>query len=267
MKISTMEGQLKVSIITVVYNGGKTIEDTILSVASQSYPFIEHIIIDGVSTDDTLSVVQKHKNKITRVISEPDKGLYDAMNKGIKCATGDIIGILNADDVYYDEDCISLVIKELKEKRVDVVYGNLVYVAPDNLEKIIRYYNSESFIIEKFAYGMMPAHPTFFVYKKYYEKFGLYQTDYLIAADFELLVRFLFTHKASYSCLPKVLVKMRMGGVSTRNFKSNWILNMEVLRACKENMIKTNLIKIWSKYFIKLYQLIQRPNLKNPGRH
>jgi len=267
MKVSNIEEQLKVSIITVVYNGGKTIEDTILSVASQSYPFIEHIIIDGVSTDDTLSVVRKHKNKITRVISEPDKGLYDAMNKGIKCATGDIIGILNADDVYYDEDCISLVVKEFKEKGVGAVYGNLVYVSFDNLTKIIRYYNSNSFTIEQFAHGLMPAHPTFFVYKKNYEKFGLYKTEYLIAGDFELLVRFLYTNKVSYSCLPKVLVKMRMGGVSTRNLKSNWILNMEVLRACKENMIKTNLIKIWSKYFIKLYQFIQRPNLQNPGRH
>ena len=259
--------QLKVSIITVVYNGGKTIEDTILSVASQSYPFIEHIIIDGASTDNTLSIVKKHQNRIECVVSEPDNGLYDAMNKGIICATGDIIGILNADDVYYDDDCISLVVKEFEEKNVDAVFGNLVYVSSDNLTKIIRYYNSESFTIKQFAQGVMPAHPTFFVYKKQYEKFGFYKTDYLIAADFELLVRFLYIHKVSYSCLPKVLVKMRMGGISTRNLKSNWILNMEVLRACKENMIKTNLIKIWSKYFIKLYQLIQRPNLKNPDRH
>jgi len=254
---------LKVSIITVVYNGEKTIEDAILSVASQSFPSIEHIIIDGASTDDTLSVVRKHENKITRVISEPDRGLYDAMNKGIKYATGDIIGILNSDDVYYNSDCITEVVKEFKDKKVDAVYGNLIYVLPDNLEKIVRYYNSESFRAKKFAYGIMPAHPTFFVYKKYYEKFGLYKIDYLIAADFELLVRFLYTHKASYSCLPKVLVKMRLGGISTKNIKSNWILNVEVLRACKENRIKTNLIKIWSKYFIKLFELIQRPDLKN----
>ena len=253
---------MKVSIITVVYNGGKTIEDTILSVASQSFSPIEHIVIDGASTDNTLSVIRKYQDKIKCVISEPDKGLYDAMNKGIKCATGDVIGILNADDVYYDEDCVSTVVKEFQEKAVDAVYGNLIYVASDNLNKIVRYYKSESFTIAQFAYGVMPAHPTFFVYKKYYEKYGLYKIDYLIAADFELLSRFLSTHKMSYSCLPKVIVKMRTGGVSTKNLKSNWIFNMEILKACKENMIKTNLIKIWSKYFFKLYQLVQRPDLE-----
>ncbi len=251
---------MKVSIITVVYNGEKTIEDTILSVASQDFPSIEHIIIDGASTDNTLNIVKKHKNKVTHFISEPDTGLYDAMNKGIKCATGDIIGILNADDIYYNSDCISSVVKEFEEKKVEVVYGNLVYVSSNNLKKILRYYNSEFFTIGRFAYGFMPAHPTFFVYKKLYEKFGYYKTNYLIAADFELLVRFLSKYRASYSCLGKVLVKMRMGGVSTKNLKSNWILNKEILRACKENMIKTNLIKIWSKYFIKLFQFVQRPN-------
>lgn len=253
---------MKVSIITVVYNGGDTIEASILSVASQSFSAIEHIVVDGASTDDTMSVVQKHRDKIKCVISEPDKGLYDAMNKGIRCAEGDIIGILNADDVYCDEGCIDSVVKEFTKNDVDVVYGNLVYVSSGDLRKVVRYYNSESFAIEKFAYGMMPAHPTFFVYKKYYEKYGFYKTDYRIAADFELVVRFLSTYNASYTCLPKVLIKMRMGGVSTKGFKSNWILNMEILRACRENMIKTNLIKIWSKYFIKLFQLVQRPDMK-----
>ena len=143
---------MKVSIITVVYNGGKTIEDTILSVASQSFSPIEHIIIDGASTDNTLSVVRKYQDKIKCVISEPDKGLYDAMNKGIRCATGDVIGILNADDVYYDNDCISAVVKEFQEKAVDAVYGNLIYVASDNLNKIVRYYKSESFTTAQFAY-------------------------------------------------------------------------------------------------------------------
>lgn len=253
---------MKVSIITVVFNGEKTIEDTILSVAGQSYPNIEHIVVDGVSTDNTLDVVRKYQDKITRVISEPDNGIYDAMNKGIRYATGDIIGILNSDDVYYDKDCISTIVNGFKEKRVDVVYGNLFYVAFNNLKRNIRYYNSETFTINKFAFGFMPAHPTFFVYRKYFGMFGYYKTDYVIAADFELVARFLCTYQLSYYCVPQVLVKMRMGGVSTRNLKSNWILNQEVYRACKENNIKTNLVKIWSKYFTKLYQLVQRPDPK-----
>ena len=250
---------MKVSIITVVFNGEKTIEDTILSVFNQSYPDIEYIIIDGASTDNTLAIVEMHRDKIDCIVSEPDNGIYDAMNKGIRYASGDIIGILNADDVYYDNNCVGAVVAEFKKRKVDAVYGNLIYVFPDKLEKIFRFYNSESFKIKHFAYGMMPAHPTFFVYKKYYEKYGLYKTDYLIAADYELLVRFLSSHRLSSYCLPKILVKMRKGGASTKNLKSNWILNMEILRACKENMIRTNPVKVWSKYFIKFWQLVQKP--------
>lgn len=250
---------MKISIITVVCNGADTIEDTILSVAAQSFPFVEHIIVDGASTDNTLDIVRKHKDKIRCVISEPDKGPYDAMNKGIRCAQGDIIGILNADDVYYDKNCICSVVKAFKEKKVDAVFGNLVYVSLNDMDKVVRYYTSDSFTINRFAYGIMPAHPTFFTYKKYYEKFGFYKTDYFIAADFELLARFLNTHKLSFSCLSKVMVKMRMGGMSTRNLKSNWTINMEILRACRENRIKTSPIKIWAKYFIKLQQFIRRP--------
>jgi glycosyltransferase involved in cell wall biosynthesis len=251
---------LKVSIITVVHNGEKTIEDSILSVASQVYPNKEHIIIDGSSSDHTISIIEKHKDRIQQIVSEPDKGMYDAMNKGIQLASGDIIGILNADDVYDNRNCISSVVKEFERKNVQAVCGNLVYVSHRNLNKIVRYYNSENFKPYMFAYGIMPAHPAFFVKKRCYEKYGLFKIDYSISADFELLVRFLRTYGLTYSCLPKVLVRMRTGGISTRGIKSNWVINKEIIRACKENKINTNMPKILLKYFIKIFQLIRKPD-------
>ena len=252
----------KVSIVTVAYNCEKTIEDSILSVALQAYSNIEHIIIDGSSTDQTMAVIEKHKDKIQYFISEPDQGMYDAMNKGIRLASGDIIGILNADDVFDNIHCISWVVEEFEKKNVQAVCGNLVYVAPENLNKIVRYYYSEYFKPYMFAYGFMPPHPAFFVKKSCYEKYGLYKTDYTIAADFELIVRFLYTYNLNYSCLSKVLVRMRTGGISTRGIKSNWVINKEIVKACEENKIQTNMAKVLLKYFFKLFQLIHRPGLK-----
>jgi glycosyltransferase involved in cell wall biosynthesis len=251
---------MKVSIITVSYNCETTIEDTILSVAAQDYSRMEHIVIDGGSTDKTMEVVEKHGTLINQYISEPDNGIYDAMNKGIKLATGDVVGILNADDIYFDNSCISEVVNGFEEKGVSAICGNLVYVSPDNLNKVVRFYSSEGFLPNMFAFGMMPAHPTFFVLRNCYESFGLYKEDYKIAADFELLLRLLKIHRISYHCIPRTLVKMRRGGVSTRNIKSNWVLNKEILKACRENNIDTNMLKILSKYFTKLFQLIQRPS-------
>lgn len=250
---------MKVSIITVTFNCFKTIQDTITSVEKQDYPFIEHIIIDGASTDGTQKIIERNRLKIHHFVSEPDSGIYNAMNKGIKLASGSIVGILNGDDVFYDERCISTVVEEFRRKKVEAVYGNLVYVSPENLNTVVRYYNSESFTPQMFAYGNMPAHPAFFVCKECYEKYGFFKEDYVIASDFELLLRFLGTYKISYSCLPTILVKMRTGGVSTQNLKSTWILNKEILRACRENNVNTNILKIVSKYIHKVFQLIQRP--------
>jgi glycosyltransferase involved in cell wall biosynthesis len=249
---------MKVSIITVSYNCETTIEDTILSVANQDYSNKEHIVIDGGSNDKTMEFVEKHGDIIQQYISEPDNGIYDAMNKGIRLATGDVIGILNADDIYFDSTCISKVVNAFEEKGVCAICGNLVYVSPDNLNKVVRFYSSEGFHPNMFKFGMMPAHPAFFVLWKCYESFGFYKENYRIAADFELLLRFLKIHGISYHCISKTLVKMRTGGVSTRNIKSNWILNKEILKACRENNIDTNMVKILSKYFIKLPQLFKR---------
>jgi glycosyltransferase involved in cell wall biosynthesis len=250
---------MKVSIITVVYNGETTIRDTIESLLAQDYPYIEYIIIDGASTDSTVDIIRSYDNKITKFISEPDQGIFDAMNKGIKLASGDVVGILNADDFYPDRDVISTVVKYLEGNRVDSVFGDLVYVRADDLQTIVRYYSSAKFHPQQFASGWMPAHPTFFVKRSAYERYGLFKTDYEIASDYELLTRFLARHQLSYVYIPKVMVKMRTGGVSTLNLRSNWVLNREIVRGCAENGINTNMVKVLSKYFTKVFQLIERP--------
>ncbi|MGG6269224.1 glycosyltransferase family 2 protein [Leptolyngbya sp. AN03gr2] len=250
---------MKVSIITVTYNAGATIRDTIESVLSQDYPDIEHIIIDGASKDDTAEIVRSYGDRIAQFVSEPDRGMYDGMNKGIKLATGDVIAILNADDFYIDSSVISTIVEQFEQHQVDSVFADLVYVKHDDPEKIVRYYSSASFHPGKFAYGWMPAHPTFVVKRSAFENYGYFKTDYKIAADYELLIRFLAIHKLSYHYIPQVLVKMRTGGASTANLSSNWILNREIVRGCLENGIQTNMTKVLSKYFVKVFQLVARP--------
>lgn len=249
---------MKVSIITVVYNNAHVIKSAIDSVLSQTYPDIEYIIIDGKSTDGTLDVISSYGSKIAKCISEPDKGIYDAMNKGLKLATGDIVGILNSDDMYMGEDVIEKVVAIVETHAVESMFADLVYVRPENLEKIVRYYDSSYFSPAKFAYGWMPAHPTFFVKREVYEKYGYFKTDYKIAADYELLARFLGKYAISYFYLQLPIVKMRTGGVSTTNLKSNIVINQEILRACTENGIETNWWKVLSKYPQKLLGLLKR---------
>ncbi|MEP0916936.1 glycosyltransferase [Leptolyngbya sp. DQ-M1] len=250
---------MRVSIITVTYNAGATIRDTIESVLAQDYPNIEHIIVDGASSDNTVEIVQSYGDRVAKFISEPDRGMYDGMNKGIKLATGDVVAILNADDFYVDSRVISTIAEQFEQHQVDSVFGDLVYVKHDNPEKVVRYYSSASFHPGKFAYGWMPAHPTFVVKRWAFDRYGYFKTDYKIAADYELLIRFLAIHKLSYHYLPQVLVKMRTGGASTANLSSNWILNREIVRGCLENGIQTNMTKVLSKYFVKVFQLVVRP--------
>jgi glycosyltransferase involved in cell wall biosynthesis len=246
-----------ISIITATYNAAATVADCLQSVANQTHP-CEHIIIDGASIDSTLEVVRRISPS-ARILSEPDKGIYDAMNKGIALATGDIVGILNADDFYVDSLVLEKVTTLFRDSGADVIFADLLYVRPDNLEKVVRYYSGANFTPEKFAWGCMPPHPTFFVRRELYDLYGLFHTDYRIAADFELAARFLFRYRVRYAYLPEVVVRMRTGGVSTRNFMSNWILNQEILRACAENGINTNFFKIYFKYFTKIMQLFRRP--------
>jgi glycosyltransferase involved in cell wall biosynthesis len=247
---------MKVSIITVTYNSEKTLPDTIKSVFDQTYTNIEYIVIDADSTDTTKEIVRQCDREI-KFISEPDDGIQDAYNKGINIATGDVIAILNSDDVYFDNRVIENVVREFKEKNVDSVYADLIFVKRNNFDKTVRYYDSSYFNPQKFVYGLMPAHPTFFVKKYIYEKYGVFRTDLKISADFDLLIRFLYTHKISYSYMQEVLVKMRLGGVST-TFSSIWINNIEQLQACRDNDINTNIFKIFLKYPIKILGFFYR---------
>jgi glycosyltransferase involved in cell wall biosynthesis len=249
---------LKISIITVVWNNKKTIKDAIDSVLSQTYKDIEYILVDGASSDGTIEIIKSYEKKINKFISEPDKGIYDAMNKGINLATGNIIGILNSDDFYIDKYVVEKVAKEFEEKKVSSVYADLIYVKPENLEKSIRYYDSSHFKPDKFPYGWMPAHPTFFVKKEIYDKYGVFKTDYKIAADYELLTRFIGKYKISYSYIKEPIVKMRIGGASTSGIKSNYILNKEIIRACRENDIYTNWLMVLSKYPKKILGLFKK---------
>jgi len=250
---------MKISIITVTYNSAATIRDTLNSIEHQTHVDREHIVIDGVSSDGTLDILSECGMPDDKVVSEPDSGIYDAMNKGIKLASGDIVGILNSDDFFCNEYVLEKINQVFESFPIDALFADLVYVRPENLDKIVRYYSGAGFTLKKFAYGWMPPHPTFFVKRECYEKYGLFKTDYKIAADFELLVRFLMKHRTSYHYLPEVIIKMRTGGVSTKNLKSNLILNREILRACTENGVSTNMLKIYSKYFCKSLQLFRRP--------
>ena len=252
---------MKISIITVVWNNKETIKDAIESVLNQTYQNIEYIIVDGASSDGTIEIIEGYGSKIDKFLSEPDRGLYDAMNKGIHLATGDIVGILNSDDFYIDEFVIEKVAKVFEEKKCDSLFADLVFVKPDNLEKVVRQYDSSHFTPDKFAYGWMPAHPTFFVKREAYEKYGVFKTDYKIAADYELLVRFLYNHRLNYYYFNENIIKMRLGGASTSGLKSNWILNREIIRACAENAIRTNIFKVLSKYPKKFLGLIKGKNV------
>lgn len=250
---------MKVSIITVSFNSAKTIADTIDSVLSQDFPEIEYIIVDGGSTDGTVDIIRQNENRISQWISEKDQGMYDAMNKGIAMATGDVIGILNSDDVYMNTHVISDLMRVMQSQNTEVVFGDLILVDSSNQNKIIRYYDSGRFHPSKFKFGWMPAHPTVFVKRELYQKVGKFSTTYQIAADYEMLIRILAIEKASYAYYPKPVVRMRSGGASTSGISRNWILNQEIIRACKENGIYTNLFmlllkvpaKLWGRFFPK----------------
>ncbi|MBS1541760.1 MAG: glycosyltransferase [Bacteroidetes bacterium] len=246
---------MKISILTVSFNSARTIQSTFDSIRTQTYRDIEYIVVDGNSTDGTGKLIEANQDIISKKMIEADQGIYDAMNKAIGLASGEVVGILNSDDFYADETILSQVMDVFKDDSVDAVFGDLVFVDPANTSKVVRTYSSALWNPKKFAWGFMPAHPTFFVRRKYYEQYGVFKTDYKIAADYELLIRFLAVHQLKYQYLPMKMVVMRKGGVSSKNLKSNIILNQEIMRACRENGIYTNAVMVYSKYFRKLFEL------------
>ena len=252
---------MKVSIITVCYNSAKTIRDTIESVLTQSYPNIEYIIIDGASQDNTLHIIAEYRDKITKVISEPDKGIYDAMNKGIAHATGDIIGFINADDFYSGCNSIKRVVQCFLNHEIEAVYGDLCYVQQKNTQAIVRYWSSSSFQKQSFAKGWCPPHPTFFVACTVYEKYGGFNTNITIAADVELMMKLLEVHHIKTHYLPHVLVNMRVGGTTNRNVGNIIKQNKEILDALKIYGLKYSW---WSfgihKFISRIKQFLTRPD-------
>ncbi|MEM8899088.1 MAG: glycosyltransferase family 2 protein [Bacteroidota bacterium] len=249
----------KISLVTVCFEAEAFLEDCIQSVLKQDYPNIEYIIIDGGSSDGTLKIIKKYENRISKWISEADEGLYDAMNKGINMASGEVVGFLHADDLYEHISVISHVMGAFQDEKIGTVYGDLVYVEADNTDQITRYYPAQDFHINKFRKGLMPPHPTFFVRKSLYEEFGGFDMSYRICADFDLMVRILYREKVASAYLPEVLVRMRNGGISTSSIKSTLTINQEMLKACKKYGLNTNLLLIYSKYFTKVSQLFIRP--------
>jgi glycosyltransferase involved in cell wall biosynthesis len=227
---------MKISIITVCYNSEAFITSAIDSVLSQSYPDIEYIVIDGASKDGTISIIHSYGDRIAKVVSEPDKGIYDAMNKGLALANGEVIGILNSDDFYPHDSVIEEVVKAFEvNPNVDMVLGNVDFVKSENVSKPVRLYSSFNFEPWKLRFGFMPAHPGAFIKRTAYERVGNYKLGYKIGADFEWFVRAVLIHRLSFVKLNKTLVRMREGGVSTSGLKSNWVATQDMYRALAVN--------------------------------
>jgi glycosyltransferase involved in cell wall biosynthesis len=227
---------MKISIVTACYNSASTIKDTLKSIQMQTHPDIEHIVIDGGSTDGTLDILEQNKEHITYLSSEPDNGLYDAMNKGIMKATGDVIGLLNSDDLFADAHALSHVARALSDDTVDACYGDLVYVHHDNIDDIARYWKSSTYDANSFAKGWIPAHPTFYVRKRIHDQHGmLFNLNYKLAADYEVLLRLLFTHRIKTDYIPEVMVKMRLGGATNKSLKNILRQNKEIMQALKQH--------------------------------
>jgi glycosyltransferase involved in cell wall biosynthesis len=251
---------MKVSIITVCYNSGQTIAQTLKSVASQTYPDIEYIVIDGRSKDNTLEVIKEHGSRVAILVSEKDRGIYDAMNKAIALATGDVIGFINADDFYASDNAVAIAVKALQQSGADSCYGDLCYVEQNDTNKIVRYWKSNPFEGGLFEKGWCPPHPTFFVKRSVYLAHGGFNLQYSIAADVELMARFLVTHKITSCYVPQVLIEMRMGGTTNRNLYNIIIQNREIRRALRSLGLKFSWPTfLYFKVASRLTQYVRRP--------
>ncbi|MCA6435134.1 MAG: glycosyltransferase family 2 protein [Bacteroidota bacterium] len=245
---------LKVSIITITYNAEGTLEDTIQSVLNQSYNNIEYIIIDGKSTDGTMDIISKYSEKISKIVSEKDNGLYDAINKGINLATGDVIALLHADDFYIHQDVIKEYVKTFNTDNADAVYANLYYVDSHSTDKIIRKWNSGKYKNGLFKWGWMPPHPTFIAKKSIYNRFGVYRLDYKTAADYECLLRLIHVNRIKLAYLDKYVIKMRVGGKSNESVKNRLNANIEDRKAWEDNYVKPYFFTLILKPLRKISQ-------------
>lgn len=249
---------MKITVITVAYNSETTIGKTLESIANQTYSDVEHLVIDGASNDRTIEVAKAFSTSSTRIISEPDEGIYDAMNKGLALATGDVVCFLNSDDAYIDQQVLSRVALEMKQHDLDALFGDVVFFNSSKSENNSRRYRSDRFRPDRLAYGLMPAHPAFFMKRSIYQSLGGFRTHFRIAGDFDFMARAFTLYNLRYRYLPLVMVRMRTGGVSDSGLRSKWILNQELLRSCRENGIQSNIFKILIRYLAKMTEVLQR---------
>jgi glycosyltransferase involved in cell wall biosynthesis len=247
---------VNISIITAVFNRSSTIVQAVKSVQQQTHPDVEHVVIDGASTDGTLQLLHECLHDGAILVSEPDCGMYDAINKGIVRSSGDIIGLMHSDDVYANKHVLADVADIFADSEIDAVYGDVAFFRSSNPAKLVRRYRSDVFNPERLAWGWVPAHTALFLRRRIFEQYGFYKTNYKIASDYEFMARIFRTKVIRSKYLPNVLVHMRIGGVSTGGWRNTVILNQEVLRACRENGIKTNMLKILSKYPLKIMEFL-----------
>lgn len=251
---------MKISLITVCFNSAEHIADTLRSVNTQGHADIEHLIIDGASRDETLDVVARHPQSWRRVVSEPDEGIYDAMNKGLRMATGEVVGFINSDDFYSAPDVLEKVSGAFSDPAVDACYGDLCYVKRDDTRSVVRYWRSSPFAPGLFGQGWCPPHPTLFIRKRIYDAHGGFDVRYRIAADVELMARMLEVHRIRTRYLPEVLVNMRMGGTTNRSLSNIVIQNREVWRALRAHGLRPSLISFaGGKLLSRGIQYLSRP--------
>lgn len=250
---------MKISIITITYNSAKTLTDTLESVLAQTYNEIEYIVVDGASKDGTMDIVKKYEPLFEgkmRWISEPDN-LYDAMNKGMRMATGDVVGILNSDDFYTGKEVLQRVAEVFREGNVDAVYGDVHYVKPEDLSHCVRYYSSKPFRRWMMRLGFMPAHPSFYCRREVYRKYGTFNTSYKVAADFENLLRLIFVNRIRIHYIPMDFVTMRTGGASSSGLSSHKQIMHDHLRALKENGVYSNVFLLGLRYIYKVGEILR----------
>ena len=245
---------MKMSIVTVCYNSAETIGRTLRSVREQTYGNIEHIIVDGGSVDATLAIIAAEGQHVAKIISEKDSGIYDAMNKGVQLATGDVIAFLNSDDYYKDSEVLAQVATVMEAEHLDALYGDLEFFAANQQNVVIRRYNSGRFSVDRLGWGWMPAHPALFVRLALFDKYGMFSTDYRIAGDFDFIVRVFKHPEIRFRHLPKSLVCMQMGGISTSGWRATLLLNYEMMRVCRANSIPSNWFKILMRYPLKVLE-------------
>ena len=246
-----------ISIITATFNSAKTLKDTIQSVLRQTNKDFEYLIIDGGSTDETIDIVKSYESEFSgrlKWVSEKDQGIYDAMNKGIKMASGDVVGILNSDDYFTSDDILQTVADAFKCQQIDAIYGDIHFIRDGNPQKCIRYYSSRMFTPFWLRFGFMPAHPSFYCKREVFEKAGLYSLDYKIGADYEMMVRLFKKYRIMSQYINKDFVTMRTGGASNNNVRSRITLINEDVKACKENGVYTNGLFVMLKFMYKIFE-------------